>query len=175
MAETRVERLIDFRGNDLADLCDAADAAIREGGGFGWLTPPRRDVMEAYWRGTLLVPGRTVIIGRLDGVIAGSAQLNRPRETQEAHAYSVTATTFFVAPWARGYGIAPGILAACEEDARREGYAVLNLDVRETQSRAIEIFAASGYVRWGVHPRSARVGGRYVAGYYYYKDLQASS
>ena len=77
------------------------------GGGFGWLAPPPRDVMEAYWRGTRLVPGRTVIVGRLDGVIAGSAQLNRPRANAEAHSFSVDVTTFFVAPWARGHAL-PG-------------------------------------------------------------------
>ena len=67
MTDTLVERLSEFRGNDLADLCDAAEAAIIAGGGFGWLKPPRRDVMEAYWRGTLLVPGRTVFIGGSTG------------------------------------------------------------------------------------------------------------
>jgi hypothetical protein len=113
MADTAVERLSEFRGNDLVDLSDAAEAAIVGGGGFGWLSPPPRDVMEAYWRGTLLVPGRTVIIGRLDGVIAGSAQLNRPRANAESQSFSVSVSTFFLAPWARGHGIAPGILEMC--------------------------------------------------------------
>ncbi len=40
MTETLTERLGEFRGNDLADLCDAAEAAIVAGGGFGWLQPP---------------------------------------------------------------------------------------------------------------------------------------
>ena len=84
MTDTQIERLAEFRGNDLADLCDAAEAAIVAGGGFDWLAPPRRDVMEAYWRGNLLVPGRTVFVGRLDGVIAGAAQLNRPRASSES-------------------------------------------------------------------------------------------
>ena len=49
MAEIVVDRLSEFRGNDLADMCDAAEAAITAGGGFGWLKPPRRDVMESCW------------------------------------------------------------------------------------------------------------------------------
>ena len=171
MADTAVERLSEFRGNDLVDLSDAAEAAIVGGGGFGWLSPPPRDVMEAYWRGTLLVPGRTVIIGRLDGVIAGSAQLNRPRANAESQSFSVSVSTFFLAPWARGHGIAPGILEMCEDVARREGYTVLNLDVGETQVRAIQIFEESGYQRWGVHPYYARVGGEYLQGFYYIKSL----
>lgn len=171
MAEIAVERLSEFRGNDLADLCDAAEVAIVAGGGFGWLQPPRRDVMEAYWRGTLLVPGRTVFTGRLDGVIAGAAQLNRPRPNAEAQSFAVTVTTWFVAPWARGHGLAPAILEGCEDLARREGYTVLNLDVRETQERAIQIFEESGYMRWGTHRKYARVDGEYVSGFYYTKDL----
>jgi len=171
MTDTLVERLSEFRGNDLADLCDAAEAAIVAGGGFGWLKPPRRDVMEAYWRGTLLVPGRTVFIGRLDGVIAGAAQLNRPRPNAEAQSFAVQVSTFFMAPWARGHGLAPDILAACEDLARREAYTVLNLPVTATQERAMQIFEESGYIRWGIHPKYERAGGEYIEGYYFMKDL----
>lgn len=171
MTDTLIERLAEFRGNDLADLCDAAEAAIVAGGGFGWLTPPRRDVMEAYWRGNLLVPGRTVFVGRLDGVIAGAAQLNRPRASAESQSFAVNVSTFFLAPWARGHGLAPAILEACEELARREAYTVLNLDVRATQERAIQLFEESGYVRWGTHPNYVRVAGEYIEGYFYTKNL----
>ncbi len=171
MTDVAIDRLAEFRGNDLADLCDAAEAAIVGGGGFGWLQPPRRDVMEAYWRGTLLVPGRTVFVGRLDGVIAGAAQLTRPRPNAEAQSFAVQVSTFFVAPWARGHTLAPEILKACEELARREAYTVLNLSVRSTQERAIQIFEESGYVHWGTHPKYERAGGEYITGYYYMKDL----
>jgi len=171
MTDTVIERLGEFRGNDLADLCDAAEVAIVAGGGFGWLQPPRRDIMEAYWRGTLLVPERTVVVGRLDGVIAGAAQLTRPRSNAEAQSFSVQVSTFFLAPWARGHGLAPAILDACEDLARKEGYTVLNLSVRETQDRAIQIFEESGYVHWGTHPKYERAAGEYVAGFYYMKDL----
>ena len=171
MTDIAVERLSEFRGNDLADLSDAAEAAIVAGGGFGWLQPPRRDVMEAFWRGTLLVPERTVFVGRLDGVIAGAAQLTRPRPNAEAQSFAVQVSTFFLAPWARGHGLAPAILEACEDLARREAYTVLNLNVRVTQDRALQIFEQSGYVRWGTHPKYERIGGEYIEGYYYMKDL----
>lgn len=171
MATTSIERLVDFRGNDLADLSDAADAAILGGGGFGWLKPPLRDIMEAHFRGVLMVPARTLFVSRLDGVIAGSAQLARPPRNAEARAHAVNVTTFFVAPWARGHGLAPGLLEACEDLARKEGYTVLNLDVRETQTRAIQIFETRGYERWGVQPKYARVGGQYITGFYYLKNL----
>jgi len=171
MADTQVQRLTDYAGNDLADLCDAADAAILDGGGFGWLRPPPRDLMEAYWRGVLLIPERTLIVGRIDRVIGGSVQLSRPPRTAEARAHVLNLSTFFVSPWARGHGLSAMMLEACEDHARREGYTVITLDVRASQERAIQVFEARGYVRWGVMPRYSRVGGEYVAGYYYAKDI----
>src|SRR5262245_13073397 len=88
MAATSVERLTEFRSTDLHDLCDAAEEGIRAGGGFGWLTPPPRAIMESYWRGVLLVPERQLFVGRLDGTIAGTAQLIRPPRNNEAQAAS---------------------------------------------------------------------------------------
>lgn len=169
--EILVAQLRELRNNDLAELCDAAEAAIIAGGGFGWLTPPHRDVMESYWRGVLLIPGVTVYIGRLDGVISASLQLARPPSNAEARTHAANITTFFIAPWARGHGLSHPLLAAAEEQAQREGYTVINLDVRETQKRAIQVFEARGYECWGKHEKYARVSGNYVTGYYYAKAL----
>ena len=172
---TAVERLTELRGADLHDLCDATDAAIVEGGGFGWVTPPPRDRMERYWQGVLAVPGRTLFVGRLDGVIAGSAQLARPSRNNEARAFTAYLTTSFVAPWGRGHGLARRIVEAVENEARADGYQVLQLDVRETQLAAIRLYETLGYVYWGTNPHYAQVDGRSIAGHYYYKLLQSSA
>ena len=171
MAQTSVEELTQFRNSDLHDLCDAAEAGIRDGGGFGWLTPPPRPIMEAYWRGVLLVPERTLFVGRLDGVIAGSAQLVRPPRNNEAQGHAAQMTMNFVAPWARGHGLAPAITQTVENAARRAGFAVLNLDVRETQERAISVYRSLGYQHYGTHRHYARVDGKMVAGLFFWKDL----
>ena len=173
-ATIAMERLTGFYGPDLHDLCDAAEAAILHGGGFGWLNPPPRQTMETYWQGVLLVPERELFIGRLDGTIAGSAQLVRPPRNNEAQSLTAQLTTFFVAPWARGHGLAPALVARVEEAARANGLRVLNLDVRETQARAIEVVEEAGFVRWGTHPHYAWVDGRWVTGFYYYKDLHGN-
>ena len=104
--QTAVEQLTEFSAGDLHDLCDAAEAAILHGGGFGWLKPPPRHVMETYWKGVLLVPERELHVARVDGTIAGSAQLQRPPKNNEAQALTGQLTTFFLAPWARGHGLA---------------------------------------------------------------------
>jgi ribosomal protein S18 acetylase RimI-like enzyme len=173
MAATSVERLTEFRSTDLHDLCDAAEEGIRAGGGYGWLTPPQRGIMETYWRGVLLVPDRQLFVGRLDGTIAGTAQLVRPPRNNEAQAASAQLTTHFVAPWARGHGLARAIVLAVEAAARAAGVATLNLDLRETQEAARQLYQSLGYQHWGSHPRYARVGGQWIAGHYFWKDLAA--
>jgi ribosomal protein S18 acetylase RimI-like enzyme len=166
-----VERLEKFAGTDLHDLCDAAEAAIKGGGGFGWLLVPPRHIMEAYWRGVLLVPDRQVFVARLDGTICGSAQLARPPRNNEAQSFAAQLSGNFIAPWARGHGLARHLVIVVEDAARAAGFTILNLDVRDTQTAAIQLYEGLGYVRWGTHPAYARVDGREIPGHYYFKRL----
>jgi RimJ/RimL family protein N-acetyltransferase len=170
-----VERLTQYSGTDLDDLCEATESAILDGGGFGWLKPPPRQVLENYWKGVLLVPERRLVVGRLDGVVAGSAQLSRAPRNNEAQAFAGTLSGAFVAPWARGHGLGRGIILEAERLARELGIAVLNLDLRDTQVPAIRLYESLGYIRWGTHPVYARVEGRVVPGHYYYKLLDEAA
>jgi ribosomal protein S18 acetylase RimI-like enzyme len=174
MAKIKVELLEALSDGDLADLCDAAEVAIIDGGGFGWLTPPPREVMERYWRGVLLVPERDLLVGRLDGTIAGSAQLVRPPRNNEAQARVAQITTNFVAPWARGHGMARDLTLAAEKQARNHGVWFVNLDVRATQQAAIELYEAMGYERWGTNPHYAVVKGKAIPGHYYTRQVRTS-
>jgi ribosomal protein S18 acetylase RimI-like enzyme len=167
-----VERINGFTEEDLADLCEATDAAIIGGGGFGWITPPGRQALERYFRGVLLVPERELFVVRLDGRIVGSGQLVRPPRNNEAQAFAAQLMHAFIAPYARGHGLARLLTQRIEDGARALGYQVLNLDVRETQTAAIRLYESMGYIRWGVHPAYARVGGRTIRGVFYYKALQ---
>jgi RimJ/RimL family protein N-acetyltransferase len=167
-----VDRLNEAPDEDLQALCEAANAAIIDGGGFGWLKPPARSVIEQYFKGLLMVPDRELFVGRMDGVIYGAAQLVRPPRNNEAQSFGATVAHNFVAPYARGHGLARLILSRVEERARTLGFHVLNLDVRESQMAAIALYEAAGFTRWGTHPAYARVEGRRIAGHYYYKLLQ---
>jgi ribosomal protein S18 acetylase RimI-like enzyme len=171
-ATVSVEHLVKYSGTDLDDLCEATESAITEGGGFGWLKPPPRQVLENYWKGVLLVPERRLVVGRVDSVIAGSAQLSRAPRNNEAQAFAGTLTSAFVAPWARSHGLGRRIILEIERLAREMGLDVLNLDLRATQEAAIRLYEALGYRRWGTHPVYARVEGRIVPGHYYYKLLE---
>jgi len=166
-----VEQVCELDEDDLHALCEAASAAIIEGGGFGWVNPPEIGTLASYFRGVLLVPERELIVGRLNGVIVASAQLVLPPRNNEARQHSVNLMHSFTAPYARGHGIGRVIVRRAEERARALHRYVINLDVRETQEAAIRLYESMGYVRWGVHPTYARVRGQTVRGIYYYKVL----
>jgi ribosomal protein S18 acetylase RimI-like enzyme len=170
--ELAVERVEALEPHDLADLCDAANAAIVEGGGFGWVEAQSRSALERHFRGILLIPERQFFVARLDGEVVGSAQLVRPPRHNEAQAFSAQLAHAFIAPYARGFGLARMLVHQVEAQAAALGIRVINLDVRATQASAIALFESLGYTRWGTHPVYARVGGETVAGFYYYRILE---
>ena len=102
---------------------------------------------------------------------AASNSSVRPATTRRS-AFGATLTHAYIAPYARGHGLARLMIERVEERAAALGHRVLNLDVRETQTTAILLFETMGYVRWGTHPAYARVRGQTVAGHYYYKLLE---
>jgi len=167
-----VERVEHLSEADLAELAEATDAAIIEGGGFGWVEPQGRAALVRHFRGVLLVPERELFVARLDGHPVGSAQLVRPPRNNEAQAFSATLTHAYIAPYARGVGLARMLVQKVEERAAALGHRVLNLDVRETQATAIALFESLGYLHWGTHPYYARVKGQTVAGRFYTKTLE---
>ena len=156
---------------DLQELCDATEEAVIAGGGFGWISPPSNKTLQNYWKGVLLIPERILILGKLDNVIAGSAQLIKPAKNNEAQLHSCILSTFFFAPWARGFGLAKAVFQKAELKAKQDGFKVMNLEVRETQSRAIQLYEQAGFIKSGVNPTSVFIDGKYIAGYYYYKEL----
>jgi ribosomal protein S18 acetylase RimI-like enzyme len=169
--EPGVERVTELSPGDLSDLCDATDAAILGGGGFGWVKLPAREILERFWQGVVAMPARSLFVARLDGVICGTAQLIYPSRNNEAQSFAVSMMGVFVAPWARGHGLARMLVQAMEQSAREDGYGVIHLDVRETQDVAIRLYERMGYIQCGTNPVYARVDGQIVAGRYYYKVL----
>ncbi len=169
-----VEKVEALSDDELDELCDAAEKAILDGNGFGWLRVPSRGVLERYWRGVLLMPQRDLFVARLDGAVVGSTQLLRPPPNNEAQAHSAQVTTFFIAPDARGHGLARGLMKAVEDAARAAGFRQIDLDMRATQLPAIQLAEGAGYRRWGVKPGYAYVDGREIDGYFYTKSLVAA-
>lgn len=169
---TRIERMSEFRHADLAELVAATEDAIRDGIGFNWVVPPSRDVLETYWKGVLVVPERVLFAGRLDGTLAGSIQLIKPGASKESSSFAVSMEAHFVAPWARGHGLAKALLEAAEREARAQGFSTLRLSVRDTQEAAIKLYEECGYTCWGVLPTYEFVGAKMIAGRFYTKNLE---
>jgi len=170
-----VEQLDVLSPSDLNDLCDATDAAIEGGGGFGWIDLPNRERMENYWRGVLAMPARTLFVARLDGVICGTCQLWKPPAQNEAQSHVVKLTTNFVAPWARGHGLAKMLVQQAEGVAREEEFAVIDLEVRETHEDAIKLYESLGYIQFGAHPYSVRLDDQIVKSLYFYKVIDPAA
>lgn len=171
---TSVEIATTLSPSDLYDLCDAADEAIEAGGGFGWLKPPAREMLEKYWRGMLVIPERHLLIARQDSMVCGAVQLVEPSRHNEAQSFTATLLANFVAPWARGHGAGRKLMETAEKLALQMGYKALQLDVRETQTAAISLYESMGYKRWGSNPTYAMVDNRFITGYFYSKLIRPS-
>src|SRR5262249_30489172 len=85
-----------------------------------------------------------------------------PPRNNEAQAFAAHLMHAFVAPYARGHGLARMLTEGDEARARELGYHVLNLDVRETQAAAIHMYESLGFERCDTHPSHARVRGKIV-------------
>ena len=166
-----VDSLETISNTDLADLCYNTEQAIKAGGGFGWITGPPRDVLKKYWNGMLLVSTNTLIVGRLNGDIAASLQLYFYPPNNEAQKTVSRIQSHFVAPWARGYGLAKAMIDYAILKSKENSKINIQLDIRETQIAAIQLFESKGFIRWGENPKYAFVNGNPIKGYYYYRNI----
>ena len=166
-----VDALTNLSEVDLADLCNITEQAINAGGGFGWLRVPAREVLNEYWKNITLDNLNNLIVGRLNGVIAGTLQLSYEAPNIESRKNIAQIKRHFVAPWARGYGLAKSMIDYSETKAREENIKSIQLAVRKTQDAAVKLFSGKDYKIWGENPYYAFINGSYVKGIYFYKNL----
>ena len=167
-----VDLLSSINKVDLADICNITEQAIKAGGGFGWLKVPPRDILNKYWKGILLVKNRKLIVGRLNNGIAGTVQLMFNPSNNEAQQHICNITSHFVAPWARGHGLAKAMIDKAEAISKESGSSCVQLDVRETQKAAIQLIKSKGYKEWGINPNYAIVDGHNIKGFYFSKKIK---
>ena len=166
-----IEDLKKISSVDLADLCNITEQAIKAGGGFGWVRVPSTDVLKKYWNELLLIKTNKLIVGRLNGAIAGTLLLSFSTPNNEAQKNIAKIQSHFVAPWARGYGLAKAMIDFTENVSRENDTKCIQLDVRETQEAAIKLFKTKGYKLWGENPHYAFVNGNFIKGIYFYKKI----
>ena len=156
---------------DLADLCNITEQAISAGGGFGWLRVPTREVLNDYWEKITSDKLSNLVVGRLNGVIAGTLQLSYEAPNIESRKNIAQIKRHFVAPWARGYGLAKSMIDFSEQKAREDNIKSIQLAVRETQDAAVHLFSNKEYKVWGENPYYAFINGSFIKGIYFYKNL----
>ena len=166
-----VDTLSDLSQVDLADLCNITEQAINAGGGFGWLRVPTREILNQYWKKITDNKLTNLVVGRLNGVIAGTLQLSYEAPNIESRKNIAQIKRHFVAPWARGYGLAKSMIDFSEQKAREDNIKSIQLAVRETQDAAVQLFTSKDYNVWGENPYYAFVNGSFVKGIYFYKNL----
>ena len=166
-----VDNLKSLSEVDLADLCNITEQAINAGGGFGWLRVPEPEVLKDYWNKILSDKLNNLIVGRLNGVIAGTLQLSFEAPNIESRKNIAQIKRQFVAPWARGYGLAKSMIDHSISISKENNSKSIQLDIRETQEAAIKLFETKGFIKWGENPSYALINGSFIKGFYYYKDL----
>ena len=67
-------------------------------------------IHQKYWKGIVLIQHKKLIVGRLDSVIAGTVQITFHPPNNESQRNIINITSHFVAPWARGYGLAKAMI-----------------------------------------------------------------
>lgn len=172
---TKIEKLADFKGTDLDDLCEAIEASIIDEAGFsiGFHASnlPERNFLENYFKGILLVPDRTLIVARYDGAIAGFIQLLKPHFINESASFAISLENHFVAPWARGYGLARKLLLAAEQHAYEGGFKILKLSIRSSLTPALSLYQNQGYKIWGTLDKYEMINNKMIEGHFLYKEL----
>jgi GNAT superfamily N-acetyltransferase len=172
---TKIGIIKELSSVELPHLCEATELAIKDGIGFNWIIPPEREVLESYWKGVLMIKERVLIGAWLDGVLCGAIQLVKPAKSKETSYFCANIEAHFLAPWARGHHLASQLLEYAEKEAAKLGYSVIRLNVRTTQERAIKLYQDHGYVEWGLLPCYEFVGGKMLAGHFFYKKLNLLS
>ena len=166
-----IEDLKKISSVDLADLLQHYRANNKGGWRFWLVRVPSIDVLKKYWNELLLIKTNKLIVGRLNGAIAGTLLLSFSTPNNEAQKNIAKIQSHFVAPWARGYGLAKAMIDFTENVSRENDTKCIQLDVRETQEAAIKLFKTKGYKLWGENPHYAFVNGNFIKGIYFYKKI----
>ena len=149
LATDEATRYVDALAEVLVD-CVAGGASVS----FMW--PLAHDKAVAFWRGTVesAARGERVVLVAEDtrGQVLGTAQVILALPENQPHRGEIAKV--LVRRSARRRGIGERLMAAIEDEARRQGKTVLVLDT-VTGGAAERLYARAGWQRVGVVPNYA--------------------
>ena len=97
----------------------------------------------------------------VDGVLAGGIGL--ARETRQKNRHKADIVAMYVLPEYGRQGIGRALLTHIIAVARDAGIEQLTLTVTQTNAAARALYAATGFVTFGIEPRAIKVDGTYFA------------
>ncbi|MFM9108560.1 MAG: N-acetyltransferase family protein [Chloroflexota bacterium] len=150
--EPVIRRADRLTASEVAALAELLAAVVDGGASVGFLPPLERDRAEAYWRGVER-SGATLLLAEVDGVLAGTIQLQLAESENGAHRAEVC--KLLVLPGFRRRGLGRALLAAVEAEAGRSGRSLLVLDTREGDP-SNALYASAGWTEGGRIPSWAR-------------------
>lgn len=128
-------------------------ACVHAGSSIGFILPFSPTEAEAFWREKILPTAkanlRLILAAYVDGMLAGTGQLDLDRMPNQPHRAEVS--KLMVHPDFRRRGIAKGLMMELEEKAQALGKTLLTLDTR-TGDNAELLYLSLGYTVVGQIP-----------------------
>lgn len=154
-------------------LADVLIDCVQGGASVSFMLPLSRERAVAFWRGVAegVARGERVLLVAEDGEgqILGTVQLIMSLPENQPHRGDVA--KMLVHRKARRRGIAQRLLAALDDEARKEGKTVLVLDA-VTGGDAERLYERSGWQRVGVIPKYALMPtGEFCGTTFFFKHL----
>lgn len=144
----------------LSDSREALVALLRDcvesGASVGFLAPMEVNEAERYWQGVaadLAEGGRTLLVAREEGRIAGTVQISYCGKKNGSHRAEVE--KLMVHTVFRQRGIAQALMAEVERQAQENQRTLLILDTRTDDTASI-LYRKLGYQEAGQIPQFAR-------------------
>jgi GNAT superfamily N-acetyltransferase len=154
-------------------LADVLIDCVEGGASVSFMQPLPREKAVAFWRSVAdgVARGERVLLVAEDGEgqLLGTVQLVMAMPDNQPHRGDIA--KMLVHRKARRRGIAQRLIAAVEDEARKEGRTVLVLDT-VTGSDAERLYARAGWQRVGIIPKYALMPtGEFCATTFFYKHL----
>jgi len=155
-------------------LADVLLDCVEGGASVSFMWPLPREKAVAFWRSVAegVARGERVLLVAEDGrgQLLGTVQLVLAMPDNQPHRGEIA--KMLVHRKARRRGVAQRLLAAIEEEARKEGRTVLLLDT-VTGSDAERLYARAGWQRVGVVPQYALLpSGEFCGTTFFFKHLK---
>jgi ribosomal protein S18 acetylase RimI-like enzyme len=139
--------------HDLEELGALLHDCVRAGASVSFVLPFSTEEAVAFWRDQVLPAAlrgtRRVLVARIDGVIAGTVQLDLDTPPNQPHRAEVK--KLLVHPRARRRGAGRALMEAAEAEARAARRTLLTLDTA-VGSYAEPLYRSMGYTAAGVIP-----------------------